>query len=395
MLEVVLAPGREKALRRRHPWVLSGAVAEVRGDAAPGAWARVLSARGEPLGWGDFAPGSQIRVRMLAFGPDAPGEGLAADRVAAAVARRTGDPLLAETDAVRLVNAEGDGLPGLVVDRYADVLVARPSTAAMGARLPALAELLRRATGARAACVRPDPQAARREGLSSEPSLLFGDAPDAPVEIRERGRVYRVDVRGGQKTGFYLDQRDARDVVERIATGRRVLDLFCYSGGFTVAALRGGATRVTAVDSSQPALDLLAENLFLQAPDTKARARDVQPLRGDAFAFVRESRERFDLLVLDPPPLARRRGDVSRATRAYKDLLLHALGRAAPGARLLFFACSHHIDADLLAKTVFAASLDARRPVRWLGTLSAPPDHPVSADHPEGRYLTGALLEAE
>lgn len=390
MLDVVLAPGRDKALRRRHPWVMSGAVAAVRGEVAPGAWCRVLSSAGEVLGFGDYSPGSQIRVRLLSFGKDAPDPELVAARIADAVRRRAADPLVGETDALRLVNAEGDGLPGLLVDRYADVLVVRLASAGMAARGELVAASLRDATGAAAALARPDPTVARREALAQEPQLLWGAAPEGPVPVRERDRHFRVDVASGQKTGFYLDQRDARDLVARLARGRRVLDVFSYTGGFAVAAARGGASQVTLVDSSRPALDRAAEHLRTNAPDVPCALE-----KADAFAYLRgePSGPGCDLLVIDPPPLARRRADLPRATRAYKDLLLHGLAHAAPGARVLFFACSHHVGPELFAKIVFGASLDARRPLRWLASLGAPTDHPVSVDHPEGRYLTGALLE--
>ena len=224
--------------------------------------------------------------------------------------------------------------------------------------------------------------------MAARQGPLWGDPPDAPLWIEERGRRYRVDVREGQKTGFYLDQRDARDLVETLAAGRRCLDLFSYSGGFAVAAARGGARAVRAVDSSAGALELARENLAANAPATEARLE-----RADAFRFLRGDAAEYDLIVIDPPPLARQRRDVSRAARGMKDLLLHGLRRAAPGARLLVFSCSHHVGAELLQKIAFGATLDAGRPARLLRVLGAGVDHPVSLDHPEGSYLSGLLLE--
>jgi 23S rRNA (cytosine1962-C5)-methyltransferase len=304
------------------------------------------------------------------------------------VARRAADPLLGDTDACRLVNAEGDGLPGLVADRYGDLVVVRLSAAGMLARREEIAAALREATGAAAGLERADAHAARSEGLAVREGPLWG-APPARVRIREGGRSYAVDPQRGQKTGFYLDQRDARERVFALARGRSVLDLFAYTGGFASAAALGGASAVTAVESSADALALARENLASNAPGVPARL-----VAGDAFRFVREEGERFDLLVIDPPPLARRRRDVPRAARAYKDVLLHALRRAAPGAYVLSFACSHHVGPELLRQIAFAASLDAGRPLRVLGVLGAPSDHPVSLDHPEGDYLHGLLLEA-
>jgi 23S rRNA (cytosine1962-C5)-methyltransferase len=391
MPDVVLHPGRDRSLRRRHPWLLSGALARVEGEPAPGAWVRVVSAEGEPLGFGHWSPQSQIRVRLLWFGKEAPGEeALLAERIAAAVARRRGAPALADTDAVRLLNAEGDGLPGLIADRYGEVVVVRLASAGMAARREQVAAALRQATGAAAGFERADAPALRREGVAPREGALWGAAPAAPLPIRERGRAFLVDVVRGQKTGFYLDQRDARDLVQVLARGRRVLDLFAYTGGFAAAAALGGAAAVTLVDSSQGALALARENLARNAPAVPARFEAA-----DAFEFARAGGgERFDLVVVDPPPLARRQADVPKASRAYKDVLLHALRRAEPGARLVAFSCSHHVGPDLFRKIAFGASLDAGRPLRVLAELGAPLDHPVALDHPEGRYLSGLLLEA-
>jgi 23S rRNA (cytosine1962-C5)-methyltransferase len=383
VIEVVLHPGRDRSLRRRHPWVLSGAVARVEGAEVPGAWARVRAAEGDVLGYGHLSPSSNLRVRMLCFGKEPPDDGLIEARIARAVARRAASPLLAHTDAVRLVNAEGDDLPGLVADRYADAVVVRLTSAGMALRRESVAEALRRATGAATGFERADAAAARREGLPTRQGPLWGDPPAAPVEIDERGRRYAVDLVGGQKTGFYLDQRDSRDLVQALAAGRRALDLFAYTGGFALAAARGGARSVTLVESSPAALELARRNLGTQAVF----------VQGDAFEFVRAPGEEFDLIVVDPPPLARQRRDVARAARAYKDVLLFALRRAAPEALLLCFTCSHHVSPDLFQKIAFGASLDAGRPLRRLRTLGAPVDHPVSLDHPEGGYLCGLLLQ--
>ena len=388
MIDVVLQAGRDRSVRRRHPWVMSGSVA--RADAgAPGAWARVLSAEGEVLGHGHWSPHSQIRVRLLAFGKEPPAPDLVARRVADAVARRAGDPLLGDTDACRLVNAEGDGLPGLIADRYADAVVVRLASAGMDAERDAIAAALRAATGAAAGLEHADATAARREGIAVREGALWGEPPLAPVAIRERSRRYLVDLAGGQKTGFYLDQRDARDLVQALAAGRRVLDLFAYTGGFSVAAAAGGARAVTAVESSAEALALAERNLAPYGPALELRLE-----RDDVFRWIRRDAASYDLLIVDPPPLARRQGDVERAARAYKDALLGALRRAAPGALLLAFSCSHHVGPDLFRKIAFGASLDAGRPLAVLRELGAPVDHPVALDHPEGRYLTGLLLRA-
>jgi 23S rRNA (cytosine1962-C5)-methyltransferase len=386
--DLVLAPGRDRSPRRRHPWVLSGAVADLRGEPAPGELVRVLSAEGETLGFGDLSPHSAIRVRMVHFGKEPPPPDWLRERLVAAVARRAAQPLVGDTDAVRLVNAEGDGLPGLVADRYADVVVVKLGSAGMVQRREAIAGWLREATGAACGFERSDPSAARQEGFPSREGPLWGDPPAGPVAIRERDRRYQVDVARGQKTGFYLDQRDARDLVATLARGRRVLDLFSYTGAFAVAAARGGARRAVCVDSSGPALEVARRHLEENAPGF-----DASLFEGDAFEFVRRDEGRYDLLVVDPPPLARKQRDAPRAARAYKDVLLHALRRAESGALVLAFSCSHHVGAELFRKIVFGAALDAGRSARVLRSLGAAADHPVSLDHPEGEYLCGLLLE--
>ncbi len=389
MTEVILKATRDRSIRRRHPWILSGAIDRIEGVEEPGAWVQVRSAEGEVLGYGHLSPGSSLRVRMLTVGKEAPGDDLIGERIRLAVDRRAAQPLLGDTQAVRLVNAEGDGLPGLVVDRYGDVVVAKIAAAGMHLRRNLIAAALREATGAGVGYERADAHAARREGISIEQGPLWGTAPEGPFEIDERGRRYRIDVVAGQKTGFYLDQRDARDLAASLADGRRVLDLFSYSGGFSVAAALGGASSVTLVESSAPALALAKENLAVNAPGLPARF-----VNQDVHEFLREDQEPYGLIIVDPPPLARNRRDVPRASRAYKDALLYAFARSAPGAYLLAFACSHNIDADLFRKIVFGAALDAGRTVQVLRVLGPPVDHPVSIDHPEGNYLTGLLMQA-
>jgi 23S rRNA (cytosine1962-C5)-methyltransferase len=389
VIDVVLKPTRDRSIRRRHPWILSGAVDRIDGAAKPGVWVRVVSADGESLGFGHLSPQSSLRVRMLSFGKDPADDGLIVERIRAAIGRRAAHPLLGDTDAVRLVNSEGDGLPGLVADRYGDVVVVKLTTSGMQLRRDLIANAIRETTGAGAGFERADTAAARREGISVQQGALWGSAPDCPFEIRERDRRYWIDVVNGQKTGFYLDQRDSRDLTSSLADGRRVLDLFAYSGGFAVAAARGGASSVTLVESSTAALELAERNLASNSPEVSARFE-----RQDVHQFLRRDHGFYDLLLIDPPPLARHQRDVGRASRAYKDALLFALARAAPGAFLLAFACSHNVDPSLFRKIAFGAALDSGREVQVLRSLGPSVDHPVSIDHPEGAYLTGLLIQA-
>jgi 23S rRNA (cytosine1962-C5)-methyltransferase len=239
--------------------------------------------------------------------------------------------------------------------------------------------------------LRADETAAKHEGVSEEEGVLFGEPPTAPVWICERGRRYAVDVRRGQKTGFYLDQRDARDLAELLAPGRATLDLYAHTGGFGVAALRGGATAVTLVESSNDALELAKSNMDANAEGIAAAPR-AELVRADVHRFLREDTRTWDLLIVDPPPLARSKKDVDRAARAYKDAFLYALKRANKDAFVLPFSCSHHVGRELFRQIVFAAELDSGKTTQTLRELGAPSDHPVSVDHPEGTYLTGALL---
>jgi 23S rRNA (cytosine1962-C5)-methyltransferase len=389
MADVVLRAGRDRAVRRRHPWVLSGAVDRVEGGPGPGDWVRVVSGEGEPIGFGHFSPNSSIRVRLLLWGKDEPPERLIAERIAAAAARRAANPLLAGAEALRLVNAEGDGLPGLVADRYGDVVVVKLGTAGVGVRRDEIAAALREVTGAPIGYERADTAAARREGFAARGGALWGGELPVSLWISEASRRYALNVADGQQTGFYLVHRDSRELVQRLAADRRVLDLFSYSGGFSVAAACGGARSATLVESSADALALARRSLEASAPGFDARFE-----HGDAFAAVRRDTGSYDLVVVDPPPLARTRREVGRASRAYKDVLLFALKRAAPGALVLAFSSSSHVGADLFRKIAFGAALDANRDVRVLRDLGPAADHPTSIYHPEGASLSGLLLQA-
>jgi 23S rRNA (cytosine1962-C5)-methyltransferase len=370
---VVLRKGRERSVALGHPWLLSGSVLRVEGDPQAGDVVALHDESGAVLGFGDFDPDAQIRVRIFAFGKDEPDERAWLEaRSSAALALRHEHPLLAGTDALRLVHAEADGLPGLVVDRYADFASLRVGTPAMARRADQIGEILHRRAGIRAAWLRSEGAAGR---------VLFGSVPDEPIEIDESGRRYVVDLKHGQKTGFYLDQRDARNLFAKLARGARALDLFAHSGGFASAARQGGAREVTAVESSQQAVELGRRN----APECEWLATDVNE-------FLRRERRVFDLIAVDPPPFAKKKRDVAAACRAYKDLNLRALARAAEGAHVLTFSCSHHLEPELFRKLVFAAAIDARRELLVLGELRAPPDHPVSIRHPQGEYLKGLLL---
>ena len=387
-MRVVLKPGRDFSVRAGHPWIFSGAIARTEGDAVAGAIAEVVAADGRPLGSGTWSPGHSIAVRMLTRGARPVDAGLVRERIADALALRR---LVADTDALRLVNGEGDRLPGLVVDRYADFLVCQFITAGADALKPAVVEALVDAVAPRGVWERSEGSVRTAEGLPRTCGVLAGEEPPGEITIVESGRRHVVDVRGGQKTGFFLDQRPNRDLTATLAGGRRVLNLFAYTGGFAVAAARGGAVHVVSVDSSAAALALA---------ETAWRLNELPPdggefVKADVFEYLRGDLPPYDLVILDPPPFARRRGDRERARAGYKDVNLRALRIAAPGALVLTFSCSQHVDAAEWEEAVAAAAADAGRWCRLLARLGPGIDHPQALAHPEGRYLKGLLLRVE
>jgi 23S rRNA (cytosine1962-C5)-methyltransferase len=385
---LVLKPGKDKPLLRRHPWIYANAVGLVVGRAGAGDTVRVVGADGRFLARAAFSPASALRARAWTFDESEPvDEAMVAARVAAAVARRDG--LRGESDALRLVFGEADALPGLVADRYADQLVVQLTAPGVERFRDTIVEALVAATGCAAVYERSDAAAREREGLAPREGALRGAVP-APVTVVEHGVRYRVDVVAGHKTGFYVDQRDNRALVGHWAAGRRVLNCFCYTGGFTIAARAGGALEATSIDSSAEALAMAADNERLNGfaePSTWLQANVFDALK----AMVAEGRA-FDLIVLDPPKFAPSAQHVDRAARAYKEINLKALRLLAPGGLLLTFSCSGAIPVDLFQKIVAGAVFDARVDAQMLRRLSAGLDHPMAMTHPEGEYLKGLML---
>lgn len=388
---VTLKAGREKSLRERHPWVYSGAIGQVDGDPGPGDTVEVRAHDGTFLAVGAFSPASQIRVRAWTFTPATIDAGFLAARVRAAVGARAG-MLDADHDACRLVHGESDGLPGVVADRYGDTVVVQMSSAGAERWRDAIVAALADATGAVNVVERSDADVRRLEGLAPRTGVLRG-AVDGPVAIREGGLRWRVDVLAGQKTGFYLDQRDNRRRVRDLARGRDVLNAFCYTGGFSVAALAGGAQSVVSIDSSAAALALARENLAAN-PSLPAAAATWR--EADVFAELRELRNRaasFGLIVLDPPKFAPTAALAAKAARAYKDINLLALKLLVPGGLLATFSCSGGISAELFRKIVAGAAVDAKVDAAIVGRFCASADHPVALAFPEGDYLKGLLVQ--
>ena len=390
---LTLQPGRERSLLRRHPWIFSGGVARVRGSAQPGDTVLVETAAHEPIGLAGFSPASQIRARMWTFDPDAVvDDAFVAGRVAAAAARRA--DLLGDgrTDSARIVFSEADGVPGLTADRYGDTVVAQITSAGAERWRDVIADALAGLDGVRCVYERSDADARDREDLPGRVGLLRGEEPSPDLVAHEDGRRYLVDVTGGHKTGFYLDQRDARRAIAQHAAGRRVLNVFSYTGAFSVVAAAYGAASVESIDSSGPALAIAARNGELNGVDIG------ELTEADAFTALRGLRDRarsYDLICLDPPKLAANERQLDKATRAYKDLNLLAVKLLAPGGLLLTWSCSGAMTAELFQKVVAGAALDARREVRIVGRLGQPSDHPVPLAFPEAEYLKGLVMRAD
>ncbi len=403
MKTVRLWPGKERSAQRRHPWIFESSVAGGKADA--GETVRVEDSAGRFLAWAAYSPLSSIRLRAWSFDE---GERIDAAffdrRIGAAIDMRS--RLRVASDGVRLIHGEADGLPGLIVDRYGDLLSAQYLSAGVERWKAAIADALLKATGARGLYERSDTPARDREGLRPVSGWLrkpgstdaAGDADFAAasteIEIEEHGWRFAVDVAGGHKTGFYLDQRDNRklfaDAVRRFGF-ESVLNCYCYTGGFSVAALAGGAAHVVAIDSSARALVRAADNVARNGFDAACHTPVDADVNEQLRAFI-EERRTFDAIVLDPPKLAPTAAHAERAARAYKDINRLALMLLRPGGALFTFSCSGGIDAGLFHKIVAGAGIDARVDGFIHARLGAAPDHPMTIEFPEGGYLKGLVV---
>ena len=390
MADLVLKPGRERSLLRRHPWIFSGAVDHINGDPSSGETVDLLSANGEFLAQAAYSPHSTIMARVWTFDEKEVGEELFRERIRAAIQVRALWNLSSETDAFRLIHAESDGLPGLIVDRYQDVLVLQSLTAGSERWKQVFADILLIETGLTTIYERSDVDVRALEGLELAAGILRGTQFTSPLTIDEGSLNFMVDLQGGQKTGFYLDQRENRKCVRELASDREVLDCFCYSGGFTINALAGGAKTIVAVDSSPQALALGRENLSLVNLQTKA----VQWIEGDVFRALRRFRDEgrsFDMIILDPPKFAPTTAQVDKASRGYKDINRLAFLLLRQGGLLVTFSCSGGVDPGLFQKIVASAALDAGVEAQIVRVLSQGQDHPISLHFPEGAYLKGLV----
>jgi 23S rRNA (cytosine1962-C5)-methyltransferase len=398
MNTVTLKPSKEKSLLRRHPWVYANAIDRVDGKPAAGATVLVRAHDGRFLARAAYSPHSQIRARVWSFDENEPVDhAFFKRRVQRALAHR--QTMVHDTGATRLIFGEADGLPGLIVDYYIQddaskrgQIVCQFMAAGVEAWKDAIVQALIGATGCPNVYERSDVSIREKEGLEQTMGVLAGDAPPETLIASENGVRYHVDVRNGHKTGFYVDQRDNRALVQQLSKDRDVLNCFCYTGGFSLAALKGGAKRVVSIDSSGEALALAQENVKANGFD----AERATWLDADAFKTLRrlyDEGDRFDLIVLDPPKFAPSREHVDRAARAYKDINLTGLKLLRPGGLLFTYSCSGAIDAELFQKIVAGAASDARVDARILRRLGAGVDHPLLTAFPEGEYLKGLLLQ--
>lgn len=384
---VLLKPGKDGPIRAGHPWVFSGAIEDVEGEPEPGAAVSVRAADGSCLGVGTFHPRGSIAVRLVAREEVPIDRRLVAERIREATALRRSLGLLAPGGACRLLNGEGDWLPGVVVDLYAGWAVLQILTAGAERLRAAVLDALRGEVSPRGVLERSAGGVRREEGLADRCGLAAGEEPPERIEIAEGPDRYLVDPRRGQKTGFFLDQRPARALLRCLARGRRVLNAFAYTGAFAVAAARGGAAHICSVETSGPAL-AIARETWARNGFESGRAEWIA---GDAFEALARSGAPWDLIVLDPPPFARHRADRERAVRAYRDLNRRALRALERGGLLLTFSCSPHVPRELFEHVV-ATSAGRRNRLQVLERLGAGPDHPVLAAHLEGEYLTGLLV---
>ncbi len=396
----IVHAGREKAILRRHPWVFSGAIAGVEGSPADGEIVTLRGAAGDFLARGYWNSQSAIRVHLLAWDEtETIDDGWWRGKLQRAIGARHIENRVyrhGTPNAYRLVNAENDGLPGMVVDRYADWLVIQALTLGIATRKEMLVDLLADLLNPAGIYERSDVDIRAKEGLPPETGVLSGQEPPDLIEIDENGRRFLIDVRLGHKTGFYLDQRENRAVIgdwfrwDERAAERVVLNAFAYTGGFAVYALAGLAQRVINVDSSAEMLDLARRNVALNGFDVSGDDFVV----GDVFEvlrYYRDSAQQFDMIILDPPKFAQSARQVEGAARGYKDINLLAFRLLKPGGVLATFSCSGAIDADLFQKIVFGALVDVGRDAQIIRRLAQAPDHPVALTFPEGAYLKGLL----
>lgn len=396
--KITLRRGREESLLRFHPWVFSGAIARVDGDIAEGDLVEVVSASGDTIGYGHYQVGS-IAVRMLTFDEKLPGKKLWRERLGEAyMLRERVGVIRDDNSAYRLIHGEGDMLPGLIIDIYGETAVMQAHSAGMFMAREEIAEALKDIYGDKLSAVydKSSATAPFKASLDLIDKYLIGKGGGEEV-VTENGLLFSVDWVHGQKTGFFLDQRDNRALLGNYSAGRRVLNLFCYTGGFSIYALANGALSVDSVDSSSKAMNMLEKNVILNREAGKISNNSTHTsITADAIEFLKDSAEnQYDLMIVDPPAFAKHRGALQNALRAYQRLNTAAISRISHGGIIFTYSCSQVVDKTAFAEAVFSAAASTGRRVRILHRLTQPADHPVNIYHPEGEYLKGLVLYVE
>ena len=395
MQTIFLKKSADSFIKRKHPWIFSGAVEKVEGNPSNGETVQILTSNNTFVGFGSYSPSSQIRVRILSFNPD---EKIDSDFfrskiLASSDARKKIIDTL-QTNAYRIINAESDGLPGLIVDQYSEFLVCQFLSSGSEFNKNIIVEILNEKFKPKGIFERSDVEVRIKENLQPEKGLLKGIIPDDLVEVKENGLRFLVDIKNGHKTGFYLDQRDNRKLVSEFSKGKSVLNCFSYTGGFSVYALAAGAEKITQVEASASAIEISNQNFELNNHSSSS----VENINGDVFEVLRkfrDERKTFDLIILDPPKFAESASQISKASRGYKDINLLAIKLLNPGGILFTFSCSGHISQELFQKIIAGAALDSGREVKIIKQLTQSADHPVPLNFPEGLYLKGLVCSAE
>lgn len=392
MVEIKLKKGKEKAVLQRHPWVFSGALEKIKGTPENGDIVKVLNANNAFLAYGYFNDQSRVAVRLLEWDENvAINEAWYEEKINKAIASRAYLLTSKDTNAYRLIFSEADFLPGLIVDKYADFLSVQILSTGIEKAKPIIIEILVKALQPKGIFDRSDATARTHEGITAENGLLWGEAPAAFIAVKENGITYHINIAEGQKSGFYCDQRDNRQILATYANGKSVLDCFSYSGGFSLNALKQGAIEVTSVDSSALAIETLKQNIELN----KFKSKKYNAIQSDVNKQLRAFKDegkKFDIVILDPPKYAPSRSALDRAARAYKDLNRLGLLLLEPGGLLATFSCSGAVDIETFKQIIAWAALDAGKEVQVIKQFSQPEDHPVRLSFPEGEYLKGLLV---